>query len=594
MCRPAVRGRGKEMGMKVLWKYIRPHAPAMLLGLFIKLLASVVELFIPTALAHIVDEATGPEDTPRVLFWGGVMLLCAVGALLGNVIANRYSAVTAGRVTRRLRQDLFDKTLSLSARQVDGMTVSSLISRLTSDTYVVNNFLIRIQRIGVRAPILLLGGIAITLSMNPSMTLVLLALLPFIALFTYLITKRGVPMYRRQQEVLDEVIRTVQENASGVCVVKALSRTEYESRRFDGKSRELSETEERAACTMGLSGPVNSLILNLGLCGVLVAGGYLLNGGNATAGTILAFLNYFTLILNAMTAITRVFVMTSRGMASAGRVGAVLTMPSDLEVLPSEDGEETQEAEETGEVPHIAFRGVSFSYNGVRQDLSQVSFEIFRGQTLGIIGATGAGKTTLLSLLMRFYDVTEGEILIDGKDVRKIPKGELYRKFGVALQSDFLRMGSIADNLDFDRGLSEEELHAAAVTACAEEFIAGKEDGMAHMLTLGGANLSGGQRQRLFVGRAVASRPDILILDDSSSALDYKTESRMRANLAERMAGVTRVVVAQRVSAIRHADRILLLEEGRVVADGTHDELMATSEIYREIALTQMGGDFDA
>ena len=261
-----------------------------------------------------------------------------------------------------------------------------------------------------------------------------------------------------------------------------------------------------------------------------------------------------------------------------------------------EEMEETEGAEKVaeGEVPRIAFQNVSFSYNGVRRDLSQVSFEIFRGQTLGIIGATGAGKTTLISLLMRFYDVGEGKILIDGKDVRKIPKGELYRKFGVALQNDFLRMGSVKDNLDFDRGLSEEELHAAAVTACAEEFILGKEDGMEHMLTLGGANLSGGQRQRLFVGRAVAARPDILILDDSSSALDYKTESRMRANLAEYMAGVTRVVVAQRVSAIRHADRILLLEEGRVVADGTHEELMASSDIYREIAMTQMGGDFDA
>ena len=585
--------------MRVLWKYIRPHAPSMALGLFIKLLASVIELFIPTALARIVDEASGPEDLPTVLFWGGVMLLCAVGALLGNIIANRYTAVTAGRVTRRLRRDLFDKILSLSARQVDEMTVPSLISRLTSDTYVVNNFLVRIQRIGVRAPILLLGGIAITLSMNPIMTLVLVALLPFIALFTYLITKRGVPLYRRQQEVLDDVVRIVQENASGVRVVKALSRTEYERDRFEERSLTLSATEERASRTMGLSGPVNSLILNLGLCGVLVVGGYLLDGGNATPGTILAFLNYFTLILNAMTAITRVFVMTSRGMASAGRVAAVLTLPPDLEVLP-EETEETEEAErgkgngEAQHAPHIAFEDVSFSYNGVRSDLSHVSFQLFRGQTLGIIGATGAGKTTLISLLMRFYDVTEGQILIDGRDVRTLPKEELYRKFGVALQNDFLRMGTIEDNLDFDRGLLSEELHAAAVTACAEEFIAGKEEGMAHMLTLGGANLSGGQRQRLFVGRAVASRPEILILDDSSSALDYKTESRLRANLAERMAGVTKVVVAQRVSALRHADRILLLEEGRVIADGTHEELMERSEVYREIALTQMGGDFDA
>lgn len=568
--------------MKRLWQYIRPHRWAIAVGLLIKLAASVAELFLPSILAKIVDEAKGWQD---VALWGGLMVGCSVLALVGNIVANRYSAVTAGKITRRLRHDLFSRILALSAKQVDKFTVSSLISRLTSDTYQVNNFIMRIQRIGVRAPILLLGGIGITMVLNWRMTLVLVALLPFIGLFTYLITRRGVPLYRRQQERLDDVVRIVQENAAGVRVVKALSRTEYERARFRAGSETLSKTEQKASVVMGLSGPLNSLILNLGLCAVLVVGGILLDRGGASAGTILAFLNYFTMILMAMTAITRIFVLTSRGVASADRVAEVLDEVEDMPLIETEKKETPY---------HISFENVTFSYNKNVPNISNLSFDLMKGETLGIIGATGAGKSTLVSLLMRFYDVDEGYIRIGGEDVRSIPKERLHSLFGVALQNDFLRMGTIEENIDFDRGLAEEEVHTAAVTACAEEFIREKEGGMEHLLTLRGTNLSGGQKQRILLARAVAGTPEILILDDSSSALDYKTDSRLRKNLAERLAGVTTVIVAQRVSSILHADKILVLDGGEVIGRGTHEELMATCEVYREIAETQMGGDFDA
>jgi ATP-binding cassette subfamily B protein len=564
--------------------------------LILKLVAAIAELFLPKIMAFIIDELVPAERAAieaggsasagvrHIVLYGLVMLAFALLALVGNIVANCLATRSAAEITQRIRADLFRKTTALSARQVDRMTVSSLISRLTSDSYYVNEVLAMTQRMGIRAPVLLVGGLLLTLTLDPVLTLVLAAVLPLIVLVVTLVTKRSIPIYKDEQETLDEMVRVVQENAAGVRVIKALSKTEHEKERFCRVSGELSKRESRAGRLMSLTNPLTSLILNLGFCVVLVVGAYRVASGDAKSGMILAFLTYFTIILNAMLGITRIFVRWSRGIASAGRIGEVLAEEEDMPVIPSEPVKTDD---------HITFENVSFSYNRIETNLDNLSFSLGRGQTLGIIGATGSGKSTLISLLVRFYDTDSGTIRIDGRDIRSIPVEELRSKFGVVFQNDFLVGTDIRENIDFYRGRSDREIEEAAAAAQASEFIEASEEGYARPVTSRGTNLSGGQKQRLLVARALAGDPEILILDDSSSALDYKTDMLMRRAIRERNRDTTTIIVAQRVSAIRHADLILVLDDGRVIGRGTHDELMRDCEIYRSIGKMQMGGEAD-
>jgi ATP-binding cassette subfamily B protein len=582
--------------MKKLFKYILPYRMMISFTLILKLVAAIAELFLPKIMAFIIDELVPAERAAieaggsasagvrHIVLYGLVMLAFALLALVGNIVANCLATRSAAEITQRIRADLFRKTTALSARQVDRMTVSSLISRLTSDSYYVNEVLAMTQRMGIRAPVLLVGGLLLTLTLDPVLTLVLAAVLPLIVLVVTLVTKRSIPIYKDEQETLDEMVRVVQENAAGVRVIKALSKTEHEKERFCLVSGELSKRERRAGRLMSLTNPLTSLILNLGFCVVLVVGAYRVASGDAKSGMILAFLTYFTIILNAMLGITRIFVRWSRGIASAGRIGEVLAEEEDMPVIPSEPVKTDD---------HITFENVSFSYNRIETNLDNLSFSLGRGQTLGIIGATGSGKSTLISLLVRFYDADSGTIRIDGRDIRSIPVAELRSKLGVVFQNDFLVGTDIRENIDFYRGRSDREIEEAAAAAQASEFIEASEEGYARPVTSRGTNLSGGQKQRLLVARALAGDPEILILDDSSSALDYKTDMLMRRAIRERNRDTTTIIVAQRVSAIRHADLILVLDDGRVIGRGTHDELMRNCEIYRSIGKMQMGGEAD-
>ena len=384
---------------------------------------------------------------------------------------------------------------------------------------------------------------------------------------------------------MDSLTRSVREKASGIRVIKALSKEAYEKERFAAVNQEVVDRETHAAVTMAASNPLMNLFLNLGLTLVIVAGAYRVNDGLTQPGTIIAFLTYFTIILNAMLSITRMFVLYSKGSASAGRIAQVLDTPEDLLLLP-------EDRRETG--AHIAFEHVSFSYNKNRNALTDIHFSLARGETLGIIGATGSGKSTLAALLMRLYDPDQGVIRINGINVASLPPEELHTRFGVVFQNDFLMEDTIAGNISFGRGLSEEDIAAAAAYAQAESFIEELEDGYAHRLTARGTNLSGGQKQRVLIARALAARPEILILDDASSALDYRTDARLRRAVGEHFEQTTTIVVAQRVSSVRQADHILVLEEGRMLGFGTHEELMDSCASYREIAESQMGGMADA
>ena len=564
--------------MGKLKKYIKPYILYMLLTMAIKFCGTTMELWIPTLMEVMVDEKVPAGDLTQIYLYGGLMILCAVGALLGNIFANRMTAKSSGKITKQLRHDLFAKLQSLSARQMDTLTVSSAESRLTSDTYNINQLLARVQRMGIRAPILLLGGVIMMMRMDMVLSLVLIALLPVIALVVYFVTKYSVPLYTRQQTTLDKVVRVLQENITGIRVIKALSKTEYEKERFHNVNTQLSQVSEQAATVSSVTNPVVSLTLRIGLTLVVIVGAYRVNAGVFDGGVILAFLTYFTMILNAMLGITRIFVMWSKGQASAERVAQVLELPEELQVLPWEQPQKN--------APHIAFENVSFSYTGVGTNIENLSFRLERGQTLGILGATGSGKSTIINLLLRLYDPDQGCIRIDGQDIRTIDYETLRKKFGIVFQNDFLAEGTIAHNISFFRELEDSALSKAAAAAQAEFIL---EKGMDAEVAVRGNNLSGGQRQRLLIARALAADPEILILDDASSALDYQTDAKLRKALRQHYRNTTTVVIAQRISSLRHADLILVLSDGQLIGAGSHSQLMESCEEYRTIAQLQMG-----
>ena len=571
--------------MKYILHYIRPYLGRMSAGLVIKFIGTITDLLLPFILAHIIDEVVPTENVPLIVLWGVMMIVCSVICMAGNVIANRMASAVARDASRALRHDLFSRTMYLSSRQVDTFTIPSLESRLTTDTYNVHHMLGMMQRLGVRAPILLIGGILVTAYMEPVLTLVMVAVLPFITVVVWKISAKGIPLYTQMQKSVDSMVRVVSENIQGVRVIKALSKTDYERRRYEEANEALVKSETKAGVTMAATNPLMTIFLNTGLTAVIFVGAFRVNAGISEPGKIMAFISYFTLISNAMMSITRMFVMYSKGAASANRIGEVLDIPVDMEI--------TQKLTVPGE-DYLVFDHVTFSYNGARDNVRDISFSVKEGGTLGIIGATGSGKTTLLALLLRFYDVNSGAIRIGGKDIRAMEDGELREKFGVALQNDFIYEDTIAENIRIGRDIPMEDIRRAAEHAQALEFIDALEDGFDHMLTTKGTNVSGGQRQRILISRALAGHPEILLLDDSSSALDYKTDANLRRALREHCTDTrATILVAQRISAVMHCDHILVIDEGEIVAAGTHEELLDCCEIYREIADSQLGGAFE-
>ena len=562
--------------MKRTLSYLKPYSGGLALGMTVKIVGSAAELVLPYILSYIIDELTPLKDSGRIYLMGGVMLFFALVALGGNIWANRLSAKVAGNMTHDIRYDLFKKTSYLKCRQVDEVTVPSLISRLTSDTYYVNQMVARTMRMGVRAPILLLGGLVFCFLLNVRLALVLLAVVPVVAVPMWLITRKSIPMYSAVQRRGDNMVRSVQEDITGIRVIKALSKTEYEDKKFEGVAGDLASTEFKAQRIMSLTNPLTSLILNLGLVGVIVAGAYF----SSEPGDITGFLTYFTIVLNAMLGISKIFVIISRGAASSERIERVLEL----------DERETVEERPAGDDRYaIQFKNVSFSYNGKEDNLYNISFALKRGQSLGIIGATGCGKSTIINLLMRFYDVDSGAVYVGGEDVRSVPADKLREKFGAVFQNDFLMAASVRENIDYGRNLTDEQIERAADCAQAREFIEGLSGGLDYDLAQKAGNLSGGQKQRLLIARALAGDPEIIVLDDSSSALDYATDSALRRSIAHEYASATKVIVAQRVSSVKNCDLIMVLDDGRIDGLGTHDELMASCAEYRSIAKTQMG-----
>ncbi len=571
--------------MKRVFKYLSEYYDRMIFGFMIKVIGTLSELMIPYILTHVLSNVIngGVND---IILWGALMILCSVMACVFNICANRMAAKVSRLFAEKLRRDLFAKTLHLSAAQTDKFTIPSLESRITTDTYHVHSFINMVQRMGVRAPIMLLGGIIITLFMDAYLSMVMIGVLPFTLLIVYLISKMGVPLYTKVQKATDSMIRVVREDAQGIRVIKALSKTDYEHRRYDEVNRALVKDETRAGVIMGSTNPIMTTLMNM-CCVAVVA----LSAGRVAEGlskpeTVIAFMQYFTQISMAMMAVSRMFVMYTKCAASAKRISEVLNEESDVIV------ESKCKYPDTLTDAHIMFDNVSFSYTGKSNNVKGINFSITKGSSLGIIGATGSGKSTIIKLLMRFYDVSEGKIYINGEDIRTIDKERLYFMFGSAMQFDFLYADTIEENIRFGRDISSERIIAAAGIAQAHNFISDFPEGYNHLLSSHGTNISGGQKQRILISRAIAGNPDILILDDSSSALDYKTDSMLRAALKENLKNTTVVTVAQRVSSIKDSDLIIVMDKGNIIGMGTHAHLIEECEEYREISESQMGGAF--
>lgn len=566
-------------------RYAKPFLLLIVICLILKQGAVILELQIPSALADIIDKAVPMAkesgDTSTIVRYGVYMILYAITAAGTNFLANVLSAFITARTARDIRQAMFVKINNLSARQLDGLTTSSAIARLTSDTYNIQNMFRRCLAIGIRGPIMMIGGVFVMLQMDIPMTAILAAVIPCVVYITVHFTQKAIPLHKERQTILDRLTGKVQENTTGVRVIKALSKSAYERERFDEVNNELSDKNLQAGYATAALRPLTQVILNVSLVAVVLFGSFRVNSGLTQPGKVIAFINYFTMILNVTLSLSGIFAVLSTGAASASRIAEVLDMEPDSnqtirDILP----EETKYA--------LEFRHVCFSYNGVAHNLEDVSFTLDRGQTLGILGATGSGKSTILNLLLRLYDADKGKILIDGRDVQSIPEDELHTMFGLTFQNDFLVADSIRQNIEFFRDLPPGAAEKAAVLAQAKEFIDEKSGGMDYCLAVGGNNISGGQKQRILIARAMAAEPKFLILDDASSALDYATDARLRRAIAQSLPKTTKIIVAQRVSAIRHADLILVLEEGCVIGKGTHEELMQNCETYRETALIQM------
>ena len=575
--------------MKLIFRYIARYKWIFMLVMLIKLMGTLAELTIPYILEYMIDSITPGGSLAPVFRWGALMFVMAFVTMAFNALANNRSVWNAHNVSYNIRQDLFEKVINLNGTDFDTAGLPSLISRMTSDSYNVQTAVQQLQSMCVRAPMMLAGGLIMTFLMDAHLALILAVMCPFLVGIAIFVSSKGIPLYHTVQSKLDDVVRIMRENITGIRVVKALSKEEYEKKRFSDASAEMTQRDIKASTIMALPGPTMQLCLNIGLVIVVILGAQRVNAGTMKPGVILAFLQYFNMITMGVMGMNRIFLSLSKAAASAGRIEKILQFNTEQTILTEEEALKPSGDE------FIRFENVDFYYGGKlnidsrEKALDNISFAIKKGGSLGIIGPTGCGKTTIINLLMHFYDASNGGVFINGRDVRTYEKDELHRMFGVCFQNDMIFQDTLRENISFGRGLSDEKITNAIHDAMAAEYVDSLDEGFNYMAAIKGANLSGGQKQRILVARALAADPDILILDDSSSALDYKTDADMRKAITENHDESTLILIAQRVSSVMNMDQILVMDEGKCIGLGTHEELLESCPSYREIYNTQMG-----
>ena len=593
--------------MKRFFEYLKPFSPMVVTVMLLALLQSLAELALPSLMAVIVDKGIARGDTALIWGTGGRMLLVALGGTVCAIMAGYLSARVSAGYGKALRDRVFTHATSLSVHEFDKVGTSSLITRATNDINQVQAVVLMSLRMVIMTPMMFIGGIVMAVSKDPRLSLMLVAVLPVIAICIYVVSKKGLPLFKAMQQKLDRLNLVLREGLTGVRVIRAFNRIDYEARRFDEANKDLTGTAVRVNRIMAALMPMLTLTLNFMTIAIIWIGSHRIDAGYLEVGGLMAFIQYAMRILMSLIMVSMIFVMLPRAAASASRISEVLdSIPemdmagmytTDIDIVGTDTSGITLSQDAGGNMQAlneprgtVEFRNVTFSYPGAEKPaLNQVSFKAKPGEITAIIGGTGSGKSTLISLLPRFHDVDSGEILIDGVDIRELPFEDLRARIGLVPQKAVLFSGSVADNIRYGKeDATDDEVRHAAEIAQALGFVSQMPDGFDSYIAQGGTNVSGGQKQRLCIARALVRRPEICIFDDSFSALDFKTDARLRSELREQITDATMFLVAQRVSTVLDADRILVLDEGRIVGNGTHKELLKDCSVYREIVLSQL------
>ena len=566
-----------------LFRFLRPYWAAILVVLILTFLQSLSQLFLPNIMSEIVDTGIVNGDTGFILRQGGLMLLVATAGGLCIVGASFFAARTGAGFGRDIRAKLFKHVENFSLHEFDTFGTASLITRNTNDITQVQMVTIMMLRLLVMAPMMAIGGIIMALQKDAKLSLLIVVVVPILAMLIVLIASKAIPLFKSIQVKIDNLNRVLRERLTGVRVIRAFNRIDHEKERFNEANTDLTQTAMKAARIVAVAMPVMMVMMNLTTVAVIWFGGMRIDSGAMQVGDLMAFIQYLMQIMFSLIMVTMMFVMIPRASASAVRINEVLNIPSEIK--------DPQSPEYSGEKKgYLEFRDVTFSYPGAEEPAIQnISFSAKPGEVTAIIGGTGAGKSTLVNLVPRFYDIQKGGILVDGVDVRNLSQKELRDKLGYVPQQAVIFSGSISDNIRYGKDdASDDEVRKAAETAQAVEFIDEMDEKFESVISQAGTNISGGQKQRLSIARALVRKPEIYIFDDTFSALDFKTDASLREALKRETADSTVLIVAQRAATVMEADRIIVLDEGKISGMGTHSELMKVSEVYREIVFSQL------
>ena len=570
--------------MKRLLKYLKGYEKETILAPLFKMLEATFELIVPLVVAGIVDVGIKNRDTAYI--WRACILMVALGliGLVCSLTAQYFSARAAMGFSTGLRKDMFSHIGKLSYKELDRLGTPTLITRITSDINQAQAGVNLVLRLFLRSPFIVAGAVVMAFTINVKVAIIFVLAVPLISVVLYAIMKWTVPIYKRVQASLDKISLLTRENHVGVRVVRAFGRQKEERAAFSETNNEYTKIQIAAGKISALLNPATCVIMNFAVMGILWLGGREVNSGNLTQGDVVALVNYMSQILIALVALANLIVAVTKALASAGRINEV------FDTLPGLTDEGTKELEAEAGAPAVEFSDVTFTYEDAKApSLSHISFQAMPGETVGIIGGTGCGKSTLVNLIGLFYDVQEGEVRVNGNPVKNYPFSQLRRKVGMVPQQAVLFKGTIRENMRWGKeDASEKEIFHALSVAQAEEFVRKKPEGLNTMISQGGTNLSGGQRQRLTIARALVGNPEILILDDSASALDFATDAALRRAIKKETGEMTVFLVSQRASSVRQADKILVLDDGELAGVGTHEQLFKSCQVYREICLSQL------